>query len=118
LRVLGAQQFLARLPECHTARSDALHPAAFIAILASFVANSASNAATVMFTNALTISETNASYDGQDLIINNATVTINGAHSFNSLLLTNNAVLHIAFAPGLISAAAPVPSVCARILQG
>ena len=50
-------------------------------------------AATVTFTNAVTISETNASYDGQNLIVSGATVTMDGSHRFNSLLLTNCAVL-------------------------
>ncbi|MCW5553064.1 MAG: Ig-like domain-containing protein [Verrucomicrobiae bacterium] len=45
------------------------------------------------FTNAVTISETDTNYDGQDIIVDGATVTIDGPHSFNSLLLTNNAVL-------------------------
>src|SRR5437879_4813538 len=49
------------------------------------------------FTASTTINEGDATFDGQDIIVSNATVTINGAHSFNSLLLTNNAVLtHLA----------------------
>ena len=46
-----------------------------------------------VFTNSLTIAETDTADDGQDIVISNTVVTINGPHSFNSLLLTNNAVL-------------------------
>ena len=49
--------------------------------------------AQVWITNSITISETNAIYDGQDIVISNATVSIDGSHAFNSLLLTNGAVL-------------------------
>ena len=52
-----------------------------------------SSQAQVVFTNNATISETNASYDSQDIAISGATVTIDGPHSFNSLLLTNGAIL-------------------------
>jgi len=45
------------------------------------------------FTTPITLSETDTPHDGQDIVINNTTATIDGAHSFNSLLLTNNAVL-------------------------
>ena len=49
------------------------------------------------FTTPITISETDTTYDGQDIVIDGTTVTIDGPHSFNSLLLTNNAVLtHLA----------------------
>lgn len=48
---------------------------------------------TVTFSNAVTISETNTNYDGQAFTVDGATVTIDGPHSFNSLLLTNGAVL-------------------------
>src|SRR5215475_6762385 len=50
-------------------------------------------ASSAVFTNDVTISETDTNYDGQDIVVDGATVTVNGAHSFNSLLLTNNAVL-------------------------
>ena len=45
------------------------------------------------FTTAVTISESDTTYDGQDIVVNGATLTVNGAHSFASLLLTNGAVL-------------------------
>src|SRR6266446_1906212 len=45
------------------------------------------------FTNDATITETNTAFDDQDIIVSGATVTIDGPHSFSSLLLTNGAVL-------------------------
>jgi hypothetical protein len=45
------------------------------------------------FTTPTTISETDTTYDGQDIVISGTTVAIDGAHSFNSLLLTNNAAI-------------------------
>lgn len=42
-------------------------------------------------TNAL-ITEADASFDGKDIVVNAATLTVDGRHSFNSLLLTNGAV--------------------------
>ena len=50
-------------------------------------------ASAATFTNNVTLSETNTAYDGQDIIVDGATVTIDGPHSFNSVRLTNNAVL-------------------------
>src|SRR5271157_606014 len=49
--------------------------------------------ATTVFTSATTISETNTTYDGQDIAIVGTTVTIDGAHSFNSIQLASGAVL-------------------------
>ena len=45
------------------------------------------------FTANALISETNTAYDGQDLVISGAgvTVAIDGPHAFHSLLLTNGA---------------------------
>jgi hypothetical protein len=45
------------------------------------------------FTTPITISETDTTYDGQDIVISNTTVTIDGVHSFSSLLLTNNTAI-------------------------
>ena len=45
------------------------------------------------FTTPTTISETDTTYDGQDIVINSTTVAIDGAHSFSSLLLTNNTAI-------------------------
>jgi hypothetical protein len=43
-------------------------------------------------TNAL-ITEADAAFDGQDIVVSGATLTVDGRHSFNSMLLTNGAVL-------------------------
>lgn len=55
----------------------------------------------VTFTNAVTISETNNIHDGQDIVVDGATVTIDGPHSYNSVLLTNNAVVNQPARPGV-----------------
>ena len=47
----------------------------------------------VTFTGNVTIAEGDTTYDGQDIIVDGATATINGAHSFTSLSLINGAVL-------------------------
>ena len=47
----------------------------------------------VTFTSNVTISEGDTTYDGQDIIVDGATATINGAHSFTSLSLINGAAL-------------------------
>jgi len=47
----------------------------------------------VVITNSMTIVATNTTYDGHSVLINAATVTIAGAHSFNNLGLTNYAKL-------------------------
>ena len=44
------------------------------------------------FTNNALITETDTAYDGQDIVVSGATLTVDGRHSFNSLLLTNGAV--------------------------
>ena len=46
-----------------------------------------------IFTTPVTINEGDAAYEGQDIVVDGTTVTINGPHAFNSLLLTNGAVL-------------------------
>ena len=62
--------------------------------VASFVCFVVASAPAANFTSNTTISETNTSYDGQDIVIDGSiTVMIDGPHAFNSLLLTNGAVL-------------------------
>ena len=53
----------------------------------------AGSAQTATFTTPITIHEGDATYDGLDIVVDGTTVTINGPHTFNSLLLTNGAVL-------------------------
>ena len=50
-----------------------------------------SHAAT--FTSNVTIAEGDTTYDGQDIIVDGATATINGTHGFASLSLINSAVM-------------------------
>ena len=47
----------------------------------------------IIFTNDAIIAEGNTIYDGHDVVVDGAVATIDGPHSFNSLLLTNGAVL-------------------------
>ena len=49
--------------------------------------------AQTVFTSNTVISETNTTYDGQDIAIKGATVTIDGSHSFDSVDLIDGAVL-------------------------
>jgi hypothetical protein len=64
-----------------------------VVILILLILSSSAPAATVVFTTNVTLTESDTTYDGQDIIVINATVSIDGSHAFNSLLLTNNAVL-------------------------
>jgi hypothetical protein len=49
--------------------------------------------ADAVFTSATLIGETNLAYEGKNILINGATVTIDGPHSFGSVHLINGAVL-------------------------
>ncbi|MCY2962585.1 MAG: hypothetical protein NT069_02860 [Planctomycetota bacterium] len=49
--------------------------------------------ANVIFSAATTISETNTAFDGKDLLIDGATVAIDGPHSFNSVHVVNGGKL-------------------------
>lgn len=73
------------------------HPGSRIAAMVAFVllAMEATLPAgePVLLSSPLTIAETNRTYEGLDLIISNTIVTIDGNHSFQTLLLTNGAVL-------------------------
>ncbi|MDH5613291.1 MAG: PKD domain-containing protein [Gammaproteobacteria bacterium] len=57
------------------------------------------NAYSITLTQPTTISATNSSYDGQDLIVNSITLTIDGSHQFNSVQLINGAVLTHSLSP-------------------
>ncbi len=72
-------------------RKFALAHRHLLCLLCLFAAIPQLSAAT--FTNNITITETNTTYEGQDIVISGATVTIDGPHSFNSIRLTNNAAL-------------------------
>ena len=54
----------------------------------------------VVFTTATNIGPGSLAFDGQPIVVNRCTVTVDGRHSFASLLLTNGAVLTHSPAPG------------------
>jgi len=55
-----------------------------------------------VFTNDATIAATNLSYEGDDIVVDGATLTVDGSHSFGLFLLTNSATLvHSVGATGL-----------------
>ena len=47
----------------------------------------ATGASATVFTNTTAISPLDTSYDGADIVISNCTVTMDGVHSFNSVLV-------------------------------
>src|ERR1035437_922927 len=72
-----------------------------IAILATALAvafQTATALAVVITTNA-SLSPGDLLYDGQPIVVSNCTLTVNGVHSFASLLLTDSAVLTHSPAP-------------------
>ena len=83
---------------------------------------SPSSAAAATFTTPVTISEGDATYEGQDIVVDGTTATINGPHGFNSLLLTNGAVVthwrcttNLAFILDLVVAKTLIVSTNSRI---
>ena len=54
---------------------------------------SESKAETVVFTTDRHIRESDKSFEGQDIVIDGTTVTIDGRHQFNSLIVSNGAVV-------------------------
>jgi len=50
-------------------------------------------ASAVVFTTDTTINPANTNYDGQDIVVSNATLTVDGPHTFASLLIASNSVL-------------------------
>jgi hypothetical protein len=58
------------------------------------------HARAVVFSSNTNISPTNTSYDGEDIVISNCTVTVDGVHAFASLVVTSNGVLAHSFTPG------------------
>jgi len=65
--------------------------AIFLATL--FFANTTVEAQSIFFTTNTTIAATNMAYDGHAIIVSNATVSINGPHSFSSLEVSTNGVV-------------------------
>jgi hypothetical protein len=68
-------------------------------LIANLLAVSVSYSAPVEFTQATTISASNFSHDGQDIIVNGALLTIDGSHQFNSIKLINGAILTHSISP-------------------
>ncbi len=48
---------------------------------------------TTVFTTGITIASGDVTYEGQNIVINGCTVTVNGSHQFNSVTISNGAVL-------------------------
>src|SRR4030095_9224808 len=69
----------------------------FLASLAVWIfALTLADAAIVTFTNDMFIAATDLTYDGLDIVVQACTVTADGGHTFNSVLLTNTATLSLA----------------------
>src|SRR5438105_568343 len=60
----------------------------FLAASLALLAASATTAPAIVFTNNTTIATSDTNYNGLDLVVSNCTVTIDGFHSFASLLVT------------------------------
>ena len=60
---------------------------------------SLTGAKAITFTNNTAIGAGDVTYDGQDVVVNNCTLTVDGGHSFASLWLTDSAVLTHSPAP-------------------
>jgi hypothetical protein len=69
-----------------------------IALTAALALHNAT-APAVVFTTNTTIGVGIPTYDGQPIVVSNCTLTVNGVHSFASLLLTDSAVLTHSPAP-------------------
>ena len=111
LSVTSRREIDQRPRGCVHIKSDASHPRSlpfrplrflttiprrrlsFLATLLCLVAFAFPGRAQVWLTNNLIISESNTNYDGQRIVIWGATVTIDGTHMLDSLLVTNHAVL-------------------------
>lgn len=71
----------------------------YVLVASNVLAVTQSDAATltvlpyVLFGAATTISSSNTNYEHRDIVVTDAIVTIDGAHEFNSLFLTNGATL-------------------------
>ncbi len=68
-------------------------------LLAALILALASKAFAAVLTQNTTLGAGDTTYDGQEIVVSNCTLTVNGPHAFASLLLTSNAVLTHAAAP-------------------
>lgn len=73
---------------------------AFLVVVCMLAA--AVRAQPVIYTSSATISDTDLSVDGRDIVVQGCTLTINGVHAFNSLTVARNA----ANQPGIVTHAA------------
>ncbi len=64
-----------------------------VSSLACVLAPLRATAGTVTFTTDTLIATTNLTYDGQDVVVQGCTITVNGPHTFHSLALQNAGVL-------------------------
>lgn len=79
-------------------------PQLFSGLFCAFFLSAIAAAQTSVITNNTAIGALNASYDGTDIVVSNCTVTVDGAHSFNSLLVGAGGVLtHSASSSGVIT---------------
>lgn len=62
-------------------------------LLALALALPLASAHAVLITTNTTIAVGNTTYDGQEIVVSNCTLTVNGPHSFTSLLVTSNGVV-------------------------
>jgi len=94
-----------------------LHTFFYSVACAALLYFSSSPAATII-TNNTAIGALNASYDGADLVVSNCTVTIDGAHSFNSFYLgPAGVVTHTCWPTGIAAPALNVTNEV-QILDG
>src|SRR5712691_1862105 len=68
---------------------------AAVVLLGQLIAASAA-----VFTNDTMLNPANTNYDGQAIIISNCTLTVDGPHSFASVLVGSGGVLTHSFVPG------------------
>ena len=63
-----------------------------IALTAALVLHTTA-ALAVVFTSNTTIASSNTTYDGLEIIVSGCTVTVNGTHAFDRLVVTNGGIL-------------------------
>ena len=83
---------LARRRSCNPLRAGGLG----LALCAAFVVCGsllATAAQAVVFTTNTVIEAANTTYDGQDITVNNCTLTVDGPHAFNSLQVRSGGVV-------------------------
>src|SRR5215813_10596553 len=68
-----------------------------------------------IFTTDTSIGVNNTNFDGQDIIVTNATLTVDGYHSFGDVLLLNGAVLTHSFSTNALLDNTPGPPVPAGL---